>query len=321
MKRFHRLIGIVLSLTMITLISGCGGSSSPSGSAPPSSNVETGVMSLYITDVKPRLPEITTAVNIRVIGIEYGHDGGWTEVENFKPLSINLLEWQHGRSIHLGDFELPVGHYKEIRFKLAIPEKVGDIKSNPDCNITFEERNADGTLAKVWTEPLFVPSGGSSGYKGKGEFDITANARIAVAADWDVGRAIHVTGNGKYILHPVVQLFVIELSGGINGTVVDVAKFNDVNDSLVVYAYEDGNHTDDEHNIGNEVLFPNAVSSSDVNMTDGNFSFSFLEEGIYDLVTAHYNNGFVGVVDEEYGVLVSKATVTAVELNTSDNTP
>ena len=50
-------------------------------------------------------------------------------------------------------------------------------------------------------------------YKGKGEFDITANAKIAVAADWDVGRAIVITGNDTYILHPVIQLFVIETNG------------------------------------------------------------------------------------------------------------
>ena len=306
MKRFHKLIGIVLSLTIITLISGCGGSSSTSDATSGS----TGILSLSITDAKPRLPEDPTAVNIRVIGIEYHHDDNWTEVENFEPLSINLLEWQDGRSIHLGDFELPVGHYKEIRFKLPIPKKEGDVKSNPDCNITFETSP---------TVPLFVPSGGTSGYKGKGAFDITANARIAVTADWDVGRAIVVTGSGKYILHPVIQLFVTELSGEINGTVVDVAVYDQPDDELVVYAYEDGSYTDDEPTLVDEVRFPHAVSSSDVNMTDGNFTFSFLGEGNYTLVTAQYEgNTFINVVDREDDVEVFKGEISLVDVNTSD---
>ncbi len=306
MKRFHKLIGIVLSLTMITLISGCGGSSSSTPvTSPPSSGSDsgsTGTLSLYITDAKPRLPEKPTAVNIRVIAIEYGHNDGWTEVEDFEPLSINLLDWQDGKKIHLGDFELPVGHYKEIRFKLDIPE----------CNITFKTAP---------TVPLTVPSGDTSGYKGKGAFDITANAKIAVAADWDVGRALHVTGSGKYILHPVVQLFVIELSGGINGTVVDIAEYDQPEDDLVVYAYEDDSYTNDEQNIVDEVRFLNAVSSSDVNMSDGNFTFSFLEEGNYTLVTAYYiSDEFQEVVDREDDIEVFKGEVTApVDLNTSDN--
>lgn len=314
MKSFSKLIGIVLSLTMITLISGCGGGSSssfPATSTSDSGSDSTGTLSLYITDAKPRLSEDPIAVNIRVIGIEYGHDGGWTEVEDFKPLTINLLDWQDGRSIHLGDFELPVGHYKEIRFKLAIPENQGDVKSNPDCNITFPTAP---------TVPLFVPSGGTSGYKGKGDFDITANARIAVAADWDVGRAVVVTGSGKHILHPVIQLFVIELSGKINGTVVDVKEYGQTDDELVVYAYEKGIYTDDEEVIvDDEIRFPKAVSSSDVNMTDGNFTLSFLEEGNYTLVTAHYEADIlIDVVDREDDVEVFKGETTFVDLNTSD---
>ena len=316
MKRFHKLIGIVLSLTMITLISGCGGGGSSSlGSIPPSANVETGVLSLFITDAKPRLDENATAVNIRIIAIEYGHDDGWTEVEGFEPLTINLMDWQDGRAIQLGEFKLPVGSYKEIRFKLAIAEKEGDVKSNPDCNITFESAP---------TVPLFVPSGDTSGYKGKGEFDITTEAPVAVVADWDVGRAIVVTGNGKHILHPVIQLSVIELSGEINGTVVDIAEveeYGQADDALVVYAYEDGIYANDEAVIvGDEIRFPKAFSSSDVNMTDGNFTFYFLGEGNYTLVTAHYESDiFINVVDREYDVEVFKGETRFVELNTSVN--
>ncbi len=302
MKNFHKLIGFILSLTLMTLISGCGGGGGTSTS--------TGVLSLSMTDAPPKLGEDVTEVNIAVIGIEYNHDGNWTSADDFEPQTFNLLDLQNGKSLHLGDMILPAGHYSEIRFKLAAPTKESEVKSNPDCNITF----ADGT-----SEPLFVPSGGQSGYKGKGAFDITANAKIEVTADFDVHKSVVVTGNRKYLLKPVIRLVVTELSGTINGTVVDVADYNTTTDSLVVYTYRSG-----EYNVGEEdeidgISFPNAVSSSDVNMSDGNFTLSFLGEGNYSLITVQYlGDTFAAVVDVENDIEVFNGNTTLVDVNTSD---
>ncbi len=317
MKRFHKLIGIVLSLTMITLISGCGGGSSSTPSTP-STKEGTGVLSLSITDTPPQLPDNVTAVNIKVIGIEYRHEGEWTEVDGFEHKTLNLLELQKGNSLPLGDFEVPAGHYTEIRFKLAAPDKVGNVKSNPDCNITF----GDGTSV-----PLFVPSGGQSGYKGKGEFEVTIDSRVAVTADFDVSKSIVVTGSGKYLLKPVIRLVVDELSGWIDGRVVDIEKYADdvMDNKLFVYAYNKNYSYDkeiEEVPDSDGLYFINAISGADVNMTDGNFTLPFLREGNYTLRTAHFNvDGFVGVVDVENDVEVFKVEGTPVELNTSDDTP
>ncbi len=303
MKNFYKLIGFVLSLTLMTLISGCGGGSGDT--------TTTGIMSLSITDAPPKLGDNVTEVNIAVIGIEYNHDGSWITADDFEPQTFNLLDLQNGKSLHLGDMILPAGHYSEIRFKLAAPEKEGDVKSNPDCNITFE----DGSSV-----PLFVPSGGQSGYKGKGAFDITANAKIEVTADFDVQKSIVVAGNsGKYLLKPVIRLVVTELSGMINGIVVDVAEYDTAN-SLVVFAYKDGIYEVGEENENSDgIRFPNSISSSDVNMTDGNFTLSFLGEGKYSLVTTHYiGDVFDTVVDVENNVEVFKGNTTLVDVNTSD---
>jgi len=312
MKRFHKLIGIILSLTMITLISGCGGSSSSSdatvGSTPPSTNVETGVLSLNITDAplwKKLDDKVVTEVNIAVIDVEYNHDGNWTKATDFNATTFNLIDLQDGKSLHLGDMVLPVGHYTEIRFILAIPEKDGEVKSNPDCNITFEDNSS---------VPLFVPSGGQSGYKAKVEFDITAEAQIELTADWDASRSVVSAGNsGKYLLKPVIRCVVTELSGIINGTVLDVKDYN-TTDSLVVYAYEDGNYTEDEPED-----FTNAISSDYVDMTDGNFTLPFLGEGVYDLITAYYDDGdFRGVVNVKEDIIVDNGEVITVDVNTSE---
>jgi len=299
----------------MTLISGCGGGGDTATTSAP-----TGTLSLSMTDAPPQLEGNVTEVNIAVIGIEYNYEGNWTSADDFEPQTFNLLDLQNGKSLHLGDMILPAGHYSEIRFILAAPKqgaKESEIKSNPDCNITFE--NGDSF-------PLFAPSSAQSGYKGKGEFDITANAKIAVTADFDVHKAIVVTGksenNTKYILKPVIRLVVTELSGMINGTVVDIAEadYNTTSDSLVVYTYGDGAYnTDEEIPNSDGIIFENSISSSDVNMTDGNFTLAFLEEGIYTLVTALYsNNIFEKVVDVENNVEVLTGQAISVDINTSD---
>lgn len=303
MRNFHKLIGFILSLTFMTLISGCGGGGG-------TTTASTGVLSLSITDAPPKLGDDVTEVNIAVIGIEYNHNGSWTTADDFEPQTFNLLDLQNGKSLHLGDMILPAGDYQEIRFKLAAPEKEADVKSNPDCNITFE----DGTSV-----PLFVPSGGQSGYKGKGQFEITANAKIEVTADFDVQKSIVVTGNRKYLLKPVIRLVVTELSGTINGTIVDVADYNDTTDTLVVYTYVSGKYDVSEEDEVDGINFPNAVSSSDVNMSDGNFTLSFLGEGNYSLITAQYlGDTFASVVDVENDIEVFNGNTTLVDVNTSD---
>ena len=310
MKKFYKLIGLLLALTMITLISGCGGGSS---STPTATTTPTGIMSLSITDAPPALPEDVTEVNIAVIGISYNHNGEWIDVEDFTPQTFNLLDLDNGRSLHLGDLVLPAGDYKEIRFILAAPEKGENPKDNPDCNITF----ADGTSV-----PLFVPSGSSSGFKAKGDFTITADAKIAITADFNVEKSIVVKGNATYSLKPVIRIIVTELSGTISGTVLDFTKYTGT-DALVVYTYEGS--MDEAAAISEStpnsdgIRFLNAVSSTDVNMSDGSYILSFLEEASYTLVTAQYTDStFVDVVDVEENVEVLMGETTIRDLNTSD---
>ncbi len=312
MKNFYKLIAIVLSFTLMTLITGCGG-----GGDTTTSSVPTGTLSLSITDAPPQLdkPDANvTGVNIAVIGIEYNYEGSWIAADDFVPQTFNLLDLQNGKSLYLGDMILPAGHYQEIRFILAAPTKESEVKSNPDCNITWD----DGTYV-----PLFVPSGGQSGYKGKGAFDITADAKIAVTADFDLYKSIVVTGksekNTKYILKPVIRLVVTELSGMIKGTVVDVSDYNTTSDALVVYSYRSGEYDSIEENDVNGTLFPSAVSAADVNMSDGNFTLAFLGEGNYSLITAQYiGDVFSGVVDQVDNVEVFKGETTLVDINTSN---
>jgi hypothetical protein len=74
----------------------------------------------------------------------------------------------------------------------------GSDKANPGCYVEFADNS---------TEPLFVPSGGQTGYKGTGRFEVAANETVEVTADFDVRApgAVHVAGS-RYILNPTIRL-------------------------------------------------------------------------------------------------------------------
>jgi hypothetical protein len=170
---------------------------------PPEQPLETGTLKLYLSDA-PLDAENVTGVYITINEIQYHRDGQWTTCEEFKvPKAYNLLELTDGNSALLGELKLPVGNYTQIRFMLDIPEK-GPRPTNPGCYIKFADNS---------TEPLFVPSGGESGYKATGRFEVAANETVEVTADFDVRKpgAVHVAGS-RYILNPTIKLIVNDQS-------------------------------------------------------------------------------------------------------------
>jgi len=165
--------------------------------------LETGTLKLYLCDA-PLDTENVTGVYITINEIQYHRDGEWSTFEEFEgPQIYDLLELTGGNSALLGELTLPAGNYTQIRFMLDIPEK-GPQPVNPGCYIEFSDNS---------TEPLFVPSGGQSGYKATGRFEVTANATVEVTADFDVRKpgAVHVA-NSRYILNPTIKLIVNDQS-------------------------------------------------------------------------------------------------------------
>jgi len=159
--------------------------------------LETGTLKLYLCDA-PLDAENVTGVYITINEIQYHRDGQWITCEEFEgPQIYNLLELTGGDSALLGELTLPAGNYTQIRFMLDIPEK-GPQQVNPGCYIEVADNS---------TEPLFVPSGGQTGYKATGRFEVTTNETVEVTADFDVRKpgAVHVAGS-RYILNPTIKL-------------------------------------------------------------------------------------------------------------------
>ena len=164
---------------------------------PPEQTLRTGTLKLYLSDA-PMDAENVTGVYITIEEIQYHRDGQWITFEEFKgPNAYNLLELTGGNFALLGEFTLPAGNYTQIRFMLDIPEK-GSSPADPGCYIEFADNS---------TEPLFVPSGGETGYKAIGHFEVPANGSVDVTADFDVHKAVVVAGS-SYILKPTIKLIV-----------------------------------------------------------------------------------------------------------------
>jgi hypothetical protein len=161
--------------------------------------IGTGTLKLYLSDA-PLDAENVTGVYITINEIQYHLGNQWITCEEFVGnQTYNLLELTGGNSTLLGELTLPAGNYTQIRFMLDIPEK-DPHPVNPGCYIEFADNS---------TEPLFVPSGGQTGYKATGQFEVPVNGTVEVTADFDVRKtgAVHLAGS-RYILNPTIKLIV-----------------------------------------------------------------------------------------------------------------
>ncbi|OGN97234.1 MAG: hypothetical protein A2Z77_06625 [Chloroflexi bacterium RBG_13_51_36] len=242
----------------------------------------TGTLSLYLSDA-PTDAENVTGVYITINEIQYHMDDQWITCEEFEgPKTYNLLELTDGNSTLLGELVLPGGHYNQIRFILDIPE-MGQNPANPGCYVEFADNS---------TQPLFVPSGNTTGYKAVGEFTVPLNGTVDVTADFDVRKAVHLAAS-HYILHPTIRLVVNNEAGRISGVVTNNSSYTDV----IVFAYEDGAWTDaeDDDPVDPASRFPNSVNSGKM-CDDGHYTIPLLAAGTYDLAVAGYDGADFGEV-------------------------
>ena len=163
----------------------------------PEQALGTGTLKLYLCDA-PLDAENVTGVYITINEIQYHLVGQWITCEEFEgPQKYDLLELTGGNSTLLGELTLPSGNYTQIRFMLDIQE-MGPPPTSPGCYIEFADNS---------TEPLFVPSGGDTGYKAIGHFEVSVNGTVEVTADFDVRKAVVVAGS-SYLLKPTIKLIV-----------------------------------------------------------------------------------------------------------------
>ena len=194
----------------IAFLFGCSGGSdvATSGSG------ETGTLSLKMVDASD---ETFKAVYVSIKEVQVCYETGFADGDEDATCewetiarpnkTYNLLTLVNGTTAELGEGEMEVGTYNQMRLILAeTPDDSLNIFDNPHpVDMPQYLIRQDDTL-----HPMKVPSGYNSGIKLVSQFEIEDSLRTELILDFDVTRSIHLAGkidkNGKYILKPTIKV-------------------------------------------------------------------------------------------------------------------
>jgi uncharacterized protein DUF4382 len=183
MKHLHLFLVAVLALV---LVNACSDDDSTSPAT-------TGTLVVRLTDAPVTYDEI----NITFSEIAVSMNGGWVSLPLATSETINLLEWNNGNSIVIGQADISPGKVTQIRLLIE------------DATIVV-----DGT-----THPLEIPSGMQSGLKLNAKFDIVVGITYELVLDFNAEKSVVETGNGKYKLQPVIRVQAVANTGSFSGIV------------------------------------------------------------------------------------------------------
>ncbi len=155
-------------------------------------------------------------------------DEGWVSLENVQKGEYDLLSLTNGVTQLLADSEVPVGNLGQIRLVLG-----------PDNFVVLNDGIDDNVDVRI---PLNTPSAQQSGLKLNVNQQMEAGELYEYLLDFDVDQSIVNTGNGGYILKPVIRLSTVEGSGRIEGTVLPTVGASGDNFQIKVTA-TNANHT------------------------------------------------------------------------------
>lgn len=234
MVKTKKIISVLtMFIALIFLMSGSGckkDSSTPSPAGNP-------VLSVKMVDA----PSGYDAVNVEVIGMEANLSNGWTPLVLDNKGVYNLLSLTNGNSLALmNDTVMAPCTISELRLILGTNNTV------VVDGITYE---------------LTTPSGQTSGYKIKMDAQpLIAGGVYRLVLDFNTAKSIHETGNGKYMLKPVVTGYLQTSVGSIAGTISPVTG---------AYYCEATNATD--------------TAGIYINSTTGQFLIPFVLPGSYNV--------------------------------------
>lgn len=233
--RFH--FGLALAALTLGLAAGC--ASNPSGPG-------YGTMRVRMTDAPGDFDEVNLVITEVSARQEAAADsgseaGGWIVLSDGSA-TYDLLDLRNGVFATIGEGSVPAGRYSQVRLKIGTGSTVV----------------IDGV-----SHPLVVPSGAQSGLKLVGDFDVPDGGTIDIGLDFDAARSIHQTGNGTWMLKPVIKVLPITGAGSIRGWILP--------DSTAATLYL--------------IQAPDTLGSTAAGL-DGRFQFSVLAPGSYAVAIA-----------------------------------
>ncbi|MGB0178232.1 MAG: DUF4382 domain-containing protein, partial [Owenweeksia sp.] len=140
-------------------------------------------------------------IDVREVHIHFegdGEDEGWEELENIRPGIYNLLDFTNGVDTLIAEGDVPARRINQIRLILG-----------PDNDVVIDGVSYD----------LKTPSAQQSGLKLNVQETLEPGLVYEFWLDFDASRSIVTTGNGKYILKPVIRVFTRLTTGSIEGVI------------------------------------------------------------------------------------------------------
>lgn len=164
---------------------------------------------------------------------------GWETIKR-DSTQYDLLQLRNGVFTTLGIGTVPAGHYTQMRLVIG---------------------SGSNVVIAGLPIALSLSSEAETGIKLTGSWDVKAGETLDLGLDFDAGRSIVLTGNGHFMLKPVIRAVVMDQAGAISGTVTAGG------DATTITAMQ-----------GSEV-----VASAEA-AADGRFTLSALPTGTYSLV-------------------------------------
>ena len=244
------------AIAAAVLVACGGGGGSAGGATPPAATM--GTLGVSMTDAPAcGFDAVNVTVNkVRVHASASASDldGGWTDITLSPAKKINLLNLTNGVLESLGQTALAPGHYSQLRLVL-------------DANAGTGLANSVIPTGSGAEQTLVTPSATQSGIKLVNEFDVAAGQRVDLVLDFDACKSVHTTGNGKYMLKPVVKVIPTAING-ISGVVNP-----QLGSPVLVTAQQNG-----------------VIVSSTVPSATGEFFLARLVPGNYDVVITADNH-------------------------------
>jgi len=171
------------------------------GDSPSAPSAGTGTLHLRLTDspFSDAKAVLVTFSSVRA----HRTDSEWTTVpfaESAGSRTCDLKKLQ-GPSDLLGTGALPAGHYEQVRLVVERAALYFDNASaGPACAPSIPTP-AGGTA------PLEIPSGEVKLNRG---FDMKEGGSTNMLLDFDGDQSIHQTGNGRYMMRPVIAVVSVD---------------------------------------------------------------------------------------------------------------
>ena len=165
-----------------------------------SSNTGSGAprLRVYLTDAPASYDKVLVDVKDVQINLTNDSISGWQSLSNVAVGTYDLLDLTNGNDTLLADSNVPVGTISQVRLILG---------SN------------NAVVVNGTSIPLTTPSGQQSGLKINVHQRVDSGLLYNLVLDFDASRSIVKTGNGRYILKPVVRGNFELTAGRIKGVV------------------------------------------------------------------------------------------------------